>query len=97
MRRIGFRRALPILLTLVHISFVWSARSFQPHAMLGFHAVSQYQPVKYQEGVGVPMQSLEPPPLKPIQKMALVLELPAMFLAILVGAVVLHHNENAWM
>lgn len=29
--------------------------------------------------------------------MALVLELPAMFLAILVGAVVLHQNENAWM
>lgn len=88
---------MPILLTLVHISFVWSARSYQPHAMRGFHAVSQYQPVKYQAGVGVPMQSLEPPPLKPIQKMALILELPAMFLAILVGAVVLHQNENAWM
>jgi hypothetical protein len=53
--------------------------------------------VKYQEGVGVPMQSLEPPPLKPIQKMALILELPVMFFAILVGAVVLHQNENAWM
>lgn len=97
MRRIGFRRALPILLTLIHICFVWSARSVQSHALHGFHTVAQYQPVKYQEGVGVPMQSLEPPPLKPIQRMALVLELPAMFLAIMIGAVVLHQNENAWM
>lgn len=97
MRRIGFRRVLPVLLTLVHICFVWSARSVQSRALRGFHAVSQYQAVKYQEGDSIPMQSLEPPPLKPIQRMALVLELPAMFLAILVGAVVLHQNENSWM
>jgi hypothetical protein len=43
------------------------------------------------------METLEPPPLKPIQKMALVLELPAMFLAILIGAVLIHQNETAWM
>jgi hypothetical protein len=87
MRRIGFRRALPLLFTVVHVCFVWSARSVESQALS----------VTYQEGVGVPMRSLEAPPLKPIQKMALVLEIPAMFLAILVGAVVLHQNENAWM
>jgi hypothetical protein len=43
------------------------------------------------------MESLEPPPLTLIQKMALILELPAVFFGILIGAVVLHQNETAWM
>jgi hypothetical protein len=97
MRRIGFRRALPVLLTLFHGAFVWSALSFQFHALRGQQAVSHYKAVSYQEDVGVPMDSIERPPLKPIQKMALIVELPAMLFAILIGTVVLHQNEAAWM
>jgi hypothetical protein len=43
------------------------------------------------------MEAFAPPLLKPVQKIALILELPAMFLAILTGAVLLPHNDTAWM
>ena len=43
------------------------------------------------------MEAFEPPSLKPVQKIALILELPAMFLAILIGAVLLPQNDTAWM
>jgi len=39
----------------------------------------------------------EPPPLKPVQKMALIIELPAMFVAMLFGAVLFPRNEAAWL
>jgi len=39
----------------------------------------------------------EPPPLEPVQKIALILELPAMFVAMLIGAVWFPRNETAWL
>ena len=43
------------------------------------------------------METYEPPSLNPVQKIALILELPAMFLAIPIGALLLPQNETAWM
>lgn len=43
------------------------------------------------------MEAYAPPSLKPVQKIALILELPAMFLAILTGAVLLPQNDTAWI
>ena len=40
---------------------------------------------------------MEPPPLKPVQKIALILELPAMFVAMLIGAVLFPRNDTAWL
>jgi len=93
MRRIGFRRALPILFTLIHIALVWST---VPDASRSVNAYPLYQSVSYQEGVAVPMKGLEPPPLKPVQKMALILELPVMVVA-MIGAAMFGQNETMWM
>jgi hypothetical protein len=43
------------------------------------------------------MEMFEPPLLKPVQKIALILELPAMFLATLISAALFPRNETAWM
>ena len=47
---------------------------------------------------GVPLETFEEgPPLKPVQKMALILELAAMFVATLIGAVLFPRSETAWL
>ncbi len=43
------------------------------------------------------MSDMEPPRLKPFQRVSLILELPAMFVAGLVGAVLLPQHGAAWM
>jgi len=43
------------------------------------------------------MEAIEPSPLKPVQKIALILELPALFLATLIGAALFPRNDTAWM
>jgi|tagenome__1003787_1003787.scaffolds.fasta_scaffold19877411_1 hypothetical protein len=78
MRRIGFRRVFPVVLTLIHIVLIWFALT---HPSASPHIVSHYRHVAYQEGHSVPMEAFERPSLKPVQKIALILELPAMFAA----------------
>jgi hypothetical protein len=97
MRRIGFRRALPLVFTLIHVSLVWFSSARQPHATSMVFGNSGYRSVAYQEGNSVPVELSEPPPLKPVQKIALILELPAMFVATLIGAVLFPLNETAWL
>jgi hypothetical protein len=99
MRRIGFRRALPLAFTLIHVVLAWFSLAHQPHAANIAFRDSRYRPVAYQEGIGgVPMETFgEPPPLKPVQKIALILELPAMFVAMLIVAVLFPRNETAWL
>jgi hypothetical protein len=94
MRRIGFRRVFPLVLTLIHIVLIWFA---QTHPSASPHIVSQYRPVAYQEGDSATMEVVEPPPLKSVQKIALILELPAMFVATLIGAVLFPRNDAAWL
>jgi len=94
MRRIGFRRVLPVALTLIHIVLIWFA---QIHPSASPHFVSQYRGVAYQEGDSIPMEAFEPPPLKLVQKIALILELPAMFAATLIGSVFFPRNDAAWL
>ena len=94
MRRIGFRRVFPVVLTLIHIVLIWFA---QTHPSASPHIVSQYRPIAYQEGDSVPMEAFERPSLKPVQKIALILELPAMFAAMLIGAVFFPRNDAAWL
>jgi hypothetical protein len=99
MHRIGFRRALPLLFTITHILLIWSSLAHQTHAQrIGFQE-SECRTVAYQEGTtSIPMETFgEPPPLKPVQKIALIVELPAMFVAMLFGAVLFPRNETAWL
>ena len=99
MNRIGFRRGLPLAFTLIHVVLIWFSLAHQPHAASVVFRVSGYDSVAYQEGsVAVPMDQLrEPPPLKAAQKIALILELPAMFVASLIGAVLVPGSETAWL
>lgn len=98
MHRIGFRRALPLAFTLIHVVLVWFSLAHQPHAVSIVFRDSGYRAVAYQEGIGVPMGTFgEPAPLKPVQKIALIFELPAMFVAMLIGAVLFPRNDAAWL
>jgi hypothetical protein len=99
MHRIGFRRGLPLAFTLIHVALVWFSLAHQPHAASVVSRASGYRSVAYQEGiVGVPMDQLrEQPPLQAAQKIALILELPAMFVASLICAVLVPRSETAWM
>ena len=61
MRRIGLRRLLPLVFTLVHVVLVWYTLAQQPHVPASVFRDSEYRGVAYQEGVGVQMESLEAP------------------------------------
>jgi hypothetical protein len=98
MRRIGFRRALPLVFTFIHVVLVvWFSLARQHHAASMVFGDSGYRSVAYQEGSSVPVELFEPRPLKPVQKIALILELPAMFVASLIGAVLFPRNDTAWL
>jgi hypothetical protein len=97
MRRIGFCRIFPLVFTLIHVSLVWFSLAHQAHTRtMGFDN-SGYGSVEHQEGSNATVQLFEPPPLKPVQKIALILELPAMFVATLFAAVLFPLNETAWL
>ena len=99
MNRIGFRRALPVAFTLIHVVLVWFSLAHERHAAGMVFPGPGYRAVAYQEGTrGVPIETFgEPPPLKPIQKIALILDLPAMLVAMLIGAVLFPRSEAAWL
>jgi hypothetical protein len=99
MHRIGLRRALPLAFTLIHVVLVWFSLAHELHAARIVFLGSGYRSVAYQEALGgVPMETFgEPPPLKPVQKIAFVLELPAVLFAVLIGAVLFPRNETAWL
>ncbi len=97
MHRIGFRRALPLAFTFIHAVLIWSVADTSSHAAGMVFRDAGYRSVAYQEDIGVPVKMFEPRPLKPFQKIALILELPAMFVAMLIGAVLFPRNETAWL
>jgi hypothetical protein len=97
MREIGFRRALPLALTFIHVVLVYGARPDHPRVVSATVSNPTYHSVAFQEGVALPVDPLGPPPLRPIQKAGFVLELPAMFMATLICAVLFPSNDSAWM
>jgi hypothetical protein len=99
MHRIGFRWALPLAFTLIHAVLIWLSLVHQPYVSNIVFRSSGMLSVAYQEGtVDVPMETFgEPPPLKPVQKIALTIELPAMFVAMLIGALLFPRSETAWL
>jgi hypothetical protein len=99
MNQIGFRRALPVAFTLIHVVLVWFSLTHEPHAASMVFPHPAYRAVAYQEGIGgVPIETFgERPPVKPVQKIALILDLPAMFVAMLIGAALFPRSETAWL
>jgi hypothetical protein len=90
--RIGFRRLLPILLTLVHLALLYFAAGQHRHAFSTVHSEFAYHVAAYQEGE-VAWESIEPKPLTPTQKLATLLNLPALVLAIPITLMLFHGSE----
>ena len=94
MRRLGFRRVLPLLFTVVHVSLlVYTSR--QPYRSSG-GMLDEYRLVVYQEEPGLKWESIEPKPLTTAQKVSILLNLPSLFLSIPFAAI-LHHETDMGM
>src|SRR5208283_3538452 len=91
------RRVLPVLFTMVHIVLVWYTSARQPRHMSDIPLVRAYRSVAYQEDVGMPTGPLEAPPLKPAEKIAILLNLPAVFVAMLAATFVFPQHDMAGM
>lgn len=97
MRQIGFRGLLPLIFTLIQAALVWYTLGQQPRAPASVFREPGYRAAAYQEGVGAPMETFEAPPLNPVQKISIIVDLPAIFLATLIGSVLLPRNATGWM
>lgn len=93
-RRIGFRRVLPLLFTLVHVSLLVDSYQRQPYRSSG-SAPNKGRLVVYQEDTPT-WEPIEPKPLTTAQKVSLLLNLPSLFFAIPFVAI-LHHETNIGM
>lgn len=91
--RIGFRWLLPLVLTSVHVGLLLVAA---PHAhRASHHAEVQYRTVALQEGEAVEWQPMEPRPLFLQEKVAVILNLPALLVAIPIAAYAFHGADRA--
>jgi len=80
-RSIGFRHALPILFTLLHVGLLLYASGQRHQNLSGTYSKSSYQLVALQEG-SVTWDPIEPKPLTAAYKVAILLNLPALLLAV---------------
>jgi hypothetical protein len=94
-RQVGFRRVLPLLFTLVHVSLLVYTHQRQPYRSSG-SAPDKYRLVVYQEEPPVKWEPIEPKPLTTAQKVSLLLNLPSLFFAIPLMAI-LHHETDMGM
>ena len=93
-RRVGFRRVLPLLFTLVHVSLLVYGHQRQPYRSSGT-APNEYRLVVYQEDTPK-WEPIEPKPLTTAQKVSLLVNLPSLFFAIPFVAI-LHHETDIGM
>src|SRR5215469_13743313 len=94
-RRVGFRRALQLLFTLVHVSLLVYSYQRQPYRSSG-SVPNKYCLVVYQEEQTPKWESIEPKPLTAAQRVSLLLNLPSLFFAIPFMAI-LHRETDAAM
>ena len=95
LRRIGFRRILPVIFSLVHASLlVFSPEQSQHMSSNKFSKASAFR-VSYQDN-SIRWQP-EPQPMRPTQRAAMVLNLPAMILAVPVAIAFFHGNPLGLM
>ena len=92
MQRIGFRRLLPFVFTVMHVALLLYGTERQ-HQTRAFGALQQrYVPAVYQEN-GVRWDVIEPKPLTTAQKLGLLLNLPSLLLAIPLAATLFHGSD----
>jgi hypothetical protein len=92
-RRIGFRRLLPVAFTFMHLVLVLDAAMHRPHRSSGVHSPLAYHAVEYQEGISMPTEAMEPKPLTTAMKVAMVLNLPALLAGVPIAAFLFHESD----
>jgi hypothetical protein len=92
-RRIGFRRLLPVAFTFLHMALVLQAAKHPPHRLSGMNSSAAYHPVEYQEGFSMPRESMAPEPLTPALKVAMLLNLPALLAGLPIAALLLRESD----
>jgi hypothetical protein len=90
--KIGFRRLLPLLFSLVHLGLLFYALTLQHPAQASLSNPMTYHPVAYQEET-VHWEPREQKPLTRPEKLAIVFNLPAFLIAIPIAAVLFHGSE----
>ena len=90
--RIGFRRVLPILFTLVHVVLLLYVAAQRQDALSNFQGEFAYHPAAYQEN-SIAWEPMEPKPLMLAEKLGIVLNLPAFVLAIPFALLFFHGND----
>ena len=92
-QRIGFRRLLPFVFTLMHIVILLYGMERQGQAR-AFGALEQrYVPAVYQENAVRWDPTIEPKPLTAAQKLGLLLNLPSLLLAIPLAVTVFRGSD----
>jgi hypothetical protein len=91
--RIGFRRLLPTFLTFVHAALLYVAAGQRPGILSGVCSESVYHLAAYQEEGSVAWEPMQPKPLTAAQKLAILLNLPAMVLGMPIALVFFHGNN----
>jgi hypothetical protein len=93
--RIGYRRLLPILLTLVHAALLYIAARQHHSTLSSVHSESAYHAAAYQGESSVAWEPREPKPPTPAQKLATLINLPALILGIPIALALFHGNDMA--
>jgi hypothetical protein len=93
MVRIGYRRLLPVLFTVAHVALLLYGSAHPYHTLSSIHRESAYHRLAYQESASIPWDPKGSTPLKPALKIAILLNLPAMFAAIPIAVVFFHGSE----
>jgi hypothetical protein len=90
--QIGFRRLLPVLFTVMHVTVLFYAAQWQHQSSAFGTSREMYHPAAFQED-GPKWEPIEPKPLTPAWKIALLLNLPSLLLAIPVAAAVFRDTD----
>ena len=93
MARVGFRRMLPMLFSLMHLALLIYAFALPDHTKSGIPHPLACRPVAFQEE-SVQWVPSEPKPLTRPQKLAMVFNLPAFLVAIPIAAVLVHGSDT---
>jgi hypothetical protein len=91
-RRIGFRRLLPILFTLMHVALLFYATAQRHRTLSSADGDSAYHPAAYQES-SIAWEPMEPKPLVIAEKLGIVLNFPAFVLAIPITLLFFHGKD----
>ncbi len=94
MRRIGFRRLLPLIFTAMHLILLLDAAAHPVRASA--NAPATLRAVAYQEErTEIDWKPMEPRPLNPAQRLAMVINLPALLLGIPIAATMFTGSDMA--